>query len=79
MIAVSACRTSSRVKKTHALNGIRFDYNRPVKEIQKALATDEASIDEGDVVDYLREHTEPLTPEYEATIHLWLSRIVGTD
>ncbi|QCC61837.1 hypothetical protein DVR14_24385 (plasmid) [Natrinema thermotolerans] len=28
---------------------------------------------------YLRAHTEPLAPEYEATINLWLSRIEGTD
>ena len=63
----------------YALNGLRFDYDREVKEILKALATDEASVDDDDVIDYLREHTEPLAPEYEATINLWLSRIDGTD
>jgi death-on-curing protein len=31
------------------------------------------------VIDYLREHTEPLAPAYEATINLWLARIDGTD
>jgi len=31
------------------------------------------------VIAYLRAHTEPLAPEYEATINLWLSRIEGTD
>lgn len=63
----------------YALNGLRFDYDRTIKEILKSLATDEAGVDNGDVIDYLREHTEPLAPEYEATINLWLARIDGTD
>ncbi|QKY22213.1 type II toxin-antitoxin system death-on-curing family toxin (plasmid) [Halolamina sp. CBA1230] len=63
----------------YALNGLRFDYDRTIKEILKALATDEAGVDENDVSEYLRTHTEPLAPEYEATINLWLSRIEGTD
>lgn len=61
----------------YALNGLRFDYDRTIKEILKALATDEANVDSDDVIEYLREHTEPLAPEYEATINLWLSRIDG--
>lgn len=63
----------------YALNGRRFDYDREIKEILKALATDEGSVDEDDVIEYLRAHTEPLAPEYEATINLWLTRIEGTD
>jgi death-on-curing protein len=63
----------------YALNGLQFDYDRTIKEILKELATDEASVDDDDVIAYLREHTEPLAPEYEATINLWLSRIDGTD
>ena len=63
----------------YALNGRRFDYDREVKEILKALATDEGSVDADHVIEYLRAHTEPLAPEYEATINLWLSRIEGTD
>jgi len=63
----------------YALNGRRFDYNRKIKEILKALATDESSVNEDDVIEYLRTHTELLAPEYEATINLWLSRIEGTD
>ena len=63
----------------YALNGRRFDYDREIKEILKALATDESSVNEDDVIEYLRAHTEPLAPEYEATINLWLSRIEGTD
>lgn len=63
----------------YALNGLRFDYEREIKEILKALATDEASVDADDVIAYLRAHTEPLAPEYEATINLWLARIDGID
>lgn len=63
----------------YALNGRRFDYDWEIKEILKALATDESSVDEDDAVEYLRAHTEPLAPEYEATINLWLARIEGTD
>jgi death-on-curing protein len=63
----------------YALNGRRFDYDREIKEILKALATDEASVDADDVIAYLRAHTEPLAPEYEATINLWLARIEDTD
>lgn len=63
----------------YALNGCRFDYDREIKEILKALATDEGAVDEDDVIDYLQEHTETLAPEYEATINLWLSRVDGTD
>ena len=63
----------------YALNGRRFDYDREIKEILKALATDEASVDADDVIAYLRAHTEPLAPEYEATINLWLARIEETD
>ncbi|ELZ78901.1 type II toxin-antitoxin system death-on-curing family toxin [Haloferax volcanii] len=63
----------------YALNGCRFDYDREIKEILKALATDESSVEADDVITYLRAHTEPLAPEYEATINLWLARIEGTD
>jgi hypothetical protein len=31
------------------------------------------------VIEYLGAHTEPLPPEYEAIISLWLARIEGTD
>ena len=63
----------------YALNGRRFDYDREIKEILKSLATDESSVNEDDVIEYLREYTEPLAPEYEATINLWLTRIDTTD
>ncbi|WP_313692420.1 type II toxin-antitoxin system death-on-curing family toxin [Halorarum halobium] len=63
----------------YALNGLRFNYDRTIKEILKALATDEGSVDEDDVIEHLRAHTEPLAPEYEATINLWLAQIDDTD
>ncbi|NHX36767.1 MULTISPECIES: type II toxin-antitoxin system death-on-curing family toxin [Halolamina] len=63
----------------YALNGLRFNYDRTIKEILKSLATDEAGVDEDDVIEYLRAHTEPLAPEYEATINLWLAHIESTD
>jgi len=50
-----------------------------IKEILKELAIDESSVDVDNVISYLQEHTEPLAPEYEVTINLWLSRIEGTD
>ena len=35
----------------YALNGCRFDYDREVKGILKALATDEGAVDDDDVID----------------------------
>ena len=63
----------------YALNGRRFDYDREIKNILKALATDEGSVDGDGVIEYLRAHTESLAPEYEATISLWLARIEDTN
>jgi len=63
----------------YALNGLRFDYDRTIKDILKAVATDEATVNDDDVIAYLREHTAPLAHEYEATINLWVARIDGTD
>jgi death-on-curing protein len=63
----------------YALNGRRFDYKREIKEILKALATDESSVNKDDVIEYLGAHIEPLAPEYEATINLWLARIDGAE
>lgn len=63
------------VRIFYALNGLKFDYDRRIKAILKDLATDEADVAEGTVLSYLREHTEPLAPEYATTIELWFSRI----
>lgn len=63
------------VRIFYALNGYSFDYDRTVKDILKALATDETDVDSDSVVAYLRSNTTPLAPEYVATINLWLSRI----
>lgn len=63
------------VRIFYALNGLEFDYDRTIKEILKELATDEATVESDAVLTYLQNHTEPLAPEYVATINLWLSRI----
>ncbi|AUX08311.1 prophage maintenance system killer protein [Halalkaliarchaeum desulfuricum] len=63
------------VRIFYALNGLEFDYDRRIKEILKELATDEAAVEAETATAYLRDHTEPLSPEYRATVELWLSRI----
>ncbi|MFC3959071.1 hypothetical protein [Halovivax cerinus] len=67
------------VRIFYAMNGYSFDYDRTVKDILKALATDETGVEADSVTAYFRTHTAPLAPEYEATIDLWLSRIDGSD
>ena len=67
------------VRVFYALNGLEFAYDRQVKEILKALATDETNVEDGVVRSYLREHTAPLEPEYKATVELWLSRIMDAE
>ena len=63
------------VRLFYALNGLEFDYDRRIKELLKELATDEAAVEADTVLSYFREHTEPLSPEFQATVELWLSRI----
>lgn len=63
------------VRVFYALNGLEFAYDRRIKEILKNLATDETGVEKEMVLSYLQEYTEPLEPEYRATIELWLSRI----
>mgnify|MGYP006301207277 CR=1 FL=1 len=63
------------VRIFYALNGLEFGYDRRIKEILKELATDEAAVEADTVLSYFRGHTEPISPEYRATIELWLSRI----
>lgn len=67
------------VRVFYALNGLEFDYDRQIKEILKELATDETAVDAETVVSYFEAHTEPLQPEYQATIALWLERIEAND
>ncbi len=59
----------------YSLNGLEFDYDRKIKEILKALATDETSVNSDAVLSYLREKTHSLEPEYDSTVQLWLSQI----
>ena len=67
------------VRLFYALNGLEFDYDRRIKELPKELATDEAAVEADTVLSYFREHTEPLSPEFQATVELWLSRIDASD
>ena len=67
------------VQLFYALNGLEFDYDRRIKEILKELATDEAAVEADTVFSYFREHTEPLSPEFQATVELWLTRIDASD
>lgn len=60
--------TSARI--FYAVNDLRVDYDRKIKEILKALATDDHSVEKDDVIEYLRGHIDPLALEYEATINL---------
>jgi death-on-curing protein len=42
------------------LNGYRFAYDNEIRAILKQFGTDERTVDEPDVVEYLRTHTEML-------------------
>ena len=41
----------------YTLNGYRFEYDDEIRDILKRFGTDEATVDEDTVVEYLREHT----------------------
>jgi len=41
----------------YLLNGYRFEYDEEIRSILKRFGTDEATVDEMAVVDYLRSHT----------------------
>ncbi|ELZ32430.1 hypothetical protein C474_06392 [Halogeometricum pallidum JCM 14848] len=63
----------------YALNGRRFNYDREIKEILKALATDESSVDEGDVIN-LDKHEEiydELATEWDGTLREGRGRTPG--
>lgn len=62
----------------YALNGYDLDYDRELKALLKELATDEASVDQPDAVDYLETNTTGLPAEYEQTYQLWRAQIVDT-
>lgn len=42
------------------LNGYRFEYDDEVNSLLKRFGTDQASVSEDDVIDYLRSHTEEI-------------------
>ena len=41
----------------YLLNGYRFEYDKEIRAILSRLGTDEANVDESEVVEYLRSHT----------------------
>jgi len=57
----------------YALNGYDLDYDRDIKTLLKQLATDESTVEQQDVVQYLEDHTTSLPAEYDDTYRLWLS------
>jgi death-on-curing protein len=42
---------------SYLLNGHRFEYDEEIREILKQFGTDERTVDEDDVLEYLRTHT----------------------
>lgn len=48
----------------YALNGYSFEYDRDVKTILKAFATDSEAVDREEVLTYLRTRVTPLSSEY---------------
>ena len=42
------------------LNGYRFKYTNEIRGILRQFGTDEAGVDETEVVEYLRSHTEEI-------------------
>jgi len=50
----------STVVVFYFLNGYRFGYDEEVRTVLKQFGTDERTVDEADVVEYLRTHTEEL-------------------
>lgn len=56
------------------LNGYRFEYDDEIRRILKRFGTDEANVDEDEVVDYLRNHTEPI--DLNEAIDRWRDDLV---
>ena len=56
------------------LNGYRFEYDEEVRDILKRFGTDEADVDEVEVIDYLRTRTEPV--DLDEAIEQWRDDLV---
>ncbi len=56
------------------LNGYRFEYDDEVRAILKRFGTDEAAVDEEDITEYLRSHTEKL--DLAGEIEEWREELV---
>jgi death-on-curing protein len=51
------------------LNGYRFEYDDEIRSILERFGTDEATVDEVGVVDYLRSHTEEIDQTHLRVAH----------
>lgn len=56
------------------LNGYRFEYDDQIRTILKRFATDEATVDEAETVEYLRAHTEEV--DLVAEIEDWRGDLI---
>jgi death-on-curing protein len=65
----------------YALNGRDLEYGPEIKDVLKRFATDEASVDTTDVIEYVRANTFELPNEYAATYQVLrdLGAVGGSD
>ncbi|MFC6904767.1 type II toxin-antitoxin system death-on-curing family toxin [Halalkalicoccus tibetensis] len=61
----------------YALNGRAFEYDREVKTILKAFATDSEAVGREGVLTYLRTHVTPLSSEYRDAYAVLLDDSIG--
>lgn len=58
----------------YLLNGFEFGYDDEVRRILKRFGTDEADVDEEEVLDYLRSHTNEI--DVDEAVARWRSDLV---
>ena len=58
----------------YLLNGYRFEYDEEIRKILKQLGTDETTVDEDHVRDYLRTHTTAVT--LDDVVEQWRGELV---
>ena len=58
----------------YLLNGYRFEYDEEIREILKQFGTEERTVDENDVLEYLRTHTTDV--DLNEVIARWRSDLV---
>jgi len=75
----------STVATFYVLNGFRFEYDEEIRSILKKLGTDEAAVDEAEVVDYLRSRTtesnldDEIDPWREELIRFGVAALEGDE